>query len=104
MVPISDTVFTIEADMDAPAMADLRDRFHELAQAQQNIAIDMAKVEYIDSSGIGGLVFLYKRLVSAGRQLHLVNVHGQPLHLLTHLRMQGLLEKRESSTKTPVAA
>jgi len=90
--------------MNAPAMADLRDCFHELAQTRQNIAIDMAKVEYIDSSGIGGLVFLYKRLVSAGHELHLVNVHGQPLHLLTRLRMQTLLAKREPSTKPTAAA
>lgn len=82
----------IEQDMDAITMAELRTTFDELAEAKQNVEIDMASVEFIDSSGIGGLVFLYKRLLAGGFKLTATNVGGQPLRLLTHLRMQGLVE------------
>ncbi|MEO1067007.1 MAG: STAS domain-containing protein [Pseudomonadota bacterium] len=82
---------TIDKDMDAVAMADLRATFEDLADAKENVEIDLIDVEFIDSSGVGGLVFLYKRLLANGFKLSVHNVGGQPLRLLTHLRMQGLI-------------
>ena len=90
----------IEEDMDAITMADMKATFDELAEAQEAVEIDMAAVEFIDSSGVGGLVFLYKRLLANGLKLTVTNVSGQPLRLLTHLRMQGLI----ASTATSNAA
>ena len=90
----------IKEDMDAITMADMKATFDELAEAQEAVEIDMAAVEFIDSSGVGGLVFLYKRLLANGHKLTVTNVGGQPLRLLTHLRMQGLI----SSTSTSNAA
>lgn len=81
----------IDQDMDAITMAEMRDTFDALADANENVEIDMAAVEFIDSSGVGGLVFLYKRLLANGHKLTVVNVGGQPLRLLNHLRMQGLI-------------
>jgi len=90
----------IEEDMDAITMAEMKATFDELAEAQEAVEIDMAAVEFIDSSGVGGLVFLYKRLLANSLKLTVTNVKGQPLRLLTHLRMQGLI----ASTSTPNAA
>ena len=77
--------------MDAATMADMRETFDQLAEAQENVEINMKGVEFIDSSGVGGLVFLYKRLLASGFKLTINNISGQPLRLLTHLRMQGLI-------------
>ena len=90
----------IEEDMDAITMAEMKATFDELAEAQEAVEIDMAAVEFIDSSGVGGLVFLYKRLLANSLKLTVTNVQGQPLRLLTHLRMQGLI----ASTSTANAA
>ena len=90
----------IKEDMDAITMADMKATCDELAEAQEAVEIDMAAVEFIDSSGVGGLVFLYKRLLANGHKLTVTNVGGQPLRLLTHLRMQGLI----ASTSTSNAA
>ena len=90
----------IEEDMDAITMAEMKATFDELAEAQEAVEIDMAAVEFIDSSGVGGLVFLYKRLLANSLKLTVTNVQGQPLRLLTHLRMQGLI----ASTSTASAA
>lgn len=87
----------IKEDMDAITMADMKATFDELAEAQEAVEIDMAAVEFIDSSGVGGLVFLYKRLLANGNKLTVTNVGGQPLRLLTHLRMQGLIASTSSS-------
>lgn len=87
----------IKEDMDAITMADMKATFDELAEAHEAVEIDMAAVEFIDSSGVGGLVFLYKRLLANGNKLTVINVSGQPLRLLTHLRMQGLIASSPSS-------
>lgn len=93
-------ILKIDQDMDAITMADMKATFDELADAGDSVEIDMDAVEFIDSSGVGGLVFLYKRLLANGHKLTVTNVGGQPLRLLTHLRMQGLI----ASTKTSNAA
>lgn len=86
-------VLKIEEDMDAMAMAGLRDIFDDLANTVDNVTLDLSRVSFIDSSGIGGLVFLYKRLVARGHRLQLAAVSGQPLRLLSHLRMDELILK-----------
>lgn len=86
----------VSDDMDAAEMDRLRPLFDELATGKDDVVIDMAGVGFIDSSGIGGLVFLYKRLFSLGRNLSLVNVDGQPLRLITHLRVTNLVAKAEA--------
>lgn len=83
----------ISEDMDAAEMDRLRKLFEELATGSDDIVIDLSGVNFIDSSGIGGIVFLYKRLFALGRQLTLINADGQPLRLLTHLRMTNLFSQ-----------
>ncbi len=52
--------------------------FEELAAANDDVALDVSKVTFIDSSGVGGLVFLYKRLNAKGCKLELSGLAGQP--------------------------
>lgn len=84
-------ILKIEKDMDAAIMAQMRGNFARLAEIRENLEIDMKNVKFIDGSGIGGLVFLYKRLRANGHSLTVRNVGGQPLRLFHHLRMQNLI-------------
>jgi len=84
-------VIPIASDMDAAGMTRLRVEFEQLAQANDDVVLDLAEVGFLNSSGVGGIVYLYKRLRAAGRTLRLVNVGGQPLQLLSHLRLTDLL-------------
>ena len=59
----------IEGDMDASAMADMKDLFEEIAQSHEDVRLDMRNVEFIDSSGIGGVVFLFKRLLASPHEV-----------------------------------
>ena len=77
----------IEGSLDALAVEILRPKFDELIQDQSDVVLNLGKIEFIDSSGIGAIVFLYKRLRSKERKLSLCGVHGQPLELLKHLRI-----------------
>lgn len=85
-------------DLDAGTMATIRVLFEELALGNGPVTLDLSRVSFIDSSGIGGLVFLYKRLTAAGHRLTLSNVAGQPLQLLNHLKLSTVLLETEPTS------
>lgn len=65
--------------------------FEQLAECGEDVAIDMSDVGFIDSSGVGAIVFLYKRLLEGKHKLRLEKLTGQPLQLLTYLRLNDLV-------------
>lgn len=87
--------YKLPEDLDAATMVQLKPEFEKLAQMQSDVVLEMEKVSFIDSSGIGGIVYLYKRLVAAGYRLTISGAHEQPLQLLTHLRLTDLLLERD---------
>ena len=78
----------IPQEFDGFLVDKVRDQLDALiAQNQPAIILDLSHTTFIDSSGIGAIVFLYKRLVSQNRTLHLQQVNGQPLKLMTMLHV-----------------
>lgn len=55
------------------------------------IAIDMSAVRSIDSSGIGAVVSLYKRVLAQGGKLSVMGLHGQPLAIFQLLHLDRLM-------------
>ncbi len=55
------------------------------------VILDMSPVEVIDSSGVGVLVSLNKRLRALGGALRVVGVAGQPLEILKIMRIVQVL-------------
>ncbi len=97
------TVYHVSGDMDAGLMVTLRIDLETLSQGDGDVVIDMKNVSFIDSSGIGGLVFLYKRLVKQGRGLTIVNLNSQPLQMFNYLQLTDLLTHPSSSSKRVTA-
>jgi anti-sigma B factor antagonist len=77
----------ITDDMDAAAMAEMKPLFEELAATDESIAFDLSNVAFIDSSGVGAIVFVFKRLRVRGHEVKLTHVTGQPLRLLNQLQL-----------------
>ena len=77
----------IDDDLDASYVARVRPQIERLAEAGEDVVLDLSKVEFVDSSGLGILVFLHKRLVSKGHKLKIVGLRGQPLQLFTNLHL-----------------
>ncbi len=91
----TDLYLDIEGSLDALAVEILRPKLDALVQEKSDVVIDMSRIEFIDSSGIGAIVFLFKRLRALQRCLSLVGVHGQPLELLKHLRIDQSIQVHE---------
>lgn len=87
----------MDHDMDAAAMAALRQTFEDLAASGEDVSLDLSGVQFIDSSGVGGIVFLFKRLRERSHTLTLVNVRGQPLRLLQQLQLVFLIASNKAA-------
>ncbi|GAB5990826.1 STAS domain-containing protein [Aeromonas enteropelogenes] len=89
---INDTqVVVLESELDAMAVTELRPLFEKLSLHGGNVLADISDVHFIDSSGIGALVFLYKRLIMNGHQLALICGPGQPHDLLEMLHIDKVI-------------
>jgi anti-anti-sigma factor len=81
-------VLTLEGEFDALAVADARPTLESIiANTEQNIVMDFSKVDFLDSSGVGCVVFLFKRLYAAKRSLVLQGLRDQPRRLIQSLRI-----------------
>ena len=84
-----DLVIQLHGDFDAAGSASIRSELEDIAaQAQpQHVFLDLRNVSFIDSSGVGAIVFLYKRLQEKTRQMRIVGAQGQPKELMELLRI-----------------
>ncbi|RMH41719.1 MAG: anti-sigma factor antagonist [Alphaproteobacteria bacterium] len=64
-----------EPRVDAAIAIDFKDWFLPLATApQETVVIDMAKVEFLDSSGLGAIVAVLKALTPSGKSVALAGL------------------------------
>jgi len=75
---------TLSGELDAYGSSTIHPVFENLVESKniRNVSINMKSVEFIDSSGIGEVVFLFKRLRESSRSLELVGVQGQVKEVL----------------------
>ncbi|TDP01074.1 STAS domain-containing protein [Marinomonas balearica] len=81
-------VLELAGEMDCVAVAESKDILEKIPQDfAGDIVFDLSKVTFIDSSGIGAIVFLFKRLREEERALLITGLNGQPKELMTLLRI-----------------
>jgi anti-sigma B factor antagonist len=86
------TTVRIEGELDAVTVTELRPFIDELVEKKHpRIVVDLSGLRLIDSSGVGALVFLYKKSKEYGGG---VTVHGlcdQPMSIFKLLRLDRVL-------------
>jgi len=85
-------------DLDAGSIAPVKELFSEYAESNQNIVIDLTDVHFMDSSGVGAIVFLYKRLLAKQLDVIVIGLHGQPEQLFEMLQLNRSLECHSTMT------
>lgn len=90
-------VIELQSKFDADTVNEVRGHFDYLIKhCAGDVLVDMSSVNELDSSGIGALVFLYKRLKIESRDLGLLGVNGKPDELLTMLRINQTIKQYEN--------
>lgn len=79
----------LNGDFDSLNIIQVREELEQtiMNSTADNVVLDLSNVDFIDSSGIGAIVFLYKRLHGSQRHLELIGAKGQPKQLLQLLRI-----------------
>ena len=71
----------------------LREKVNELFDSgQQNVLLNLEKVSYMDSAGIGELVACYKRAKEKGGSVKLLNPSGKVYDLLQLTKLEEVFE------------
>ena len=85
----------IEEDLDANTVEAMRGELDRLATLTDDLEIDMTRVRFMDSSGIGAVIFLFKRCRARGYKISVTGLNGQPLKLMQHLGIASLVSAQE---------
>jgi anti-sigma B factor antagonist len=73
--------------------AALREKIRELCEADvQRIILNLAAVDYIDSTGLGGLVISFTSIKKAGGALKLLNLSRRNIELLILTKLTTVFE------------
>jgi anti-sigma B factor antagonist len=85
-------VLHLEGALDAVSAPDIRPTIEQLVRDKPlRITVDLAQLRLIDSSGVGALVSLYKRVRANGGQVEIVGLCQQPLAIFKLLGLDQLL-------------
>lgn len=87
-------------DFDAEFAVLARSHFEDIADTWNgDVRLDFMQTHFLDSSGIGAIVFLYKRLSARNLGLDITNVDGQPLEVLRSLRIDRVIPVNRNRLK-----
>jgi anti-sigma B factor antagonist len=87
------TTLKVDGELDALTAADLRPALDALvAERPREVTVDLSELRLIDSSGVGALVSLYKRVRAQGGDVRFVGLVDQPLAIFKLLRLDVVFE------------
>ena len=90
-IDLNTTTLTLSifGDLDAAgsreAQVDIDDVIYN--DGHPEIEVDFSEVQFLDSSGVGAIVYLFKRVTERERNMRLDNVSAQPLEIMKLLRI-----------------
>lgn len=86
-------VLAIMGRLDALSAPEMRPSIDEMvARRVQRVVCDLGELTMIDSSGVGAIVSLFKRLRTLGGDVKLAGLQGQPREIFHLLRLDRVFE------------
>lgn len=84
----TETRLELEGALDALTAPEIRPIFDKVvADGRKRVTVEIHKVTMIDSSGIGAIVSLFKRIKAEGGQVLVVGARDQPLAVFKLLKL-----------------
>jgi anti-sigma B factor antagonist len=83
-----ETVLEIDGTLDAVTAPELRTVVDELVnERRKSVTLELSSLRLIDSSGVGVIVSLFKRIRANGGQVKIVGLRDQPRAIFRLLRL-----------------
>jgi anti-sigma B factor antagonist len=83
-----ETTLKIEGTLDAVTAPELRTVVDDLVnESRKDVTLELSSLRLIDSSGVGVIVSLFKRLRAIGGQVRIVGLRDQPRAIFRLLRL-----------------
>src|ERR1700760_2293301 len=87
------TVLSLQGNLDAATAAGLKQEVIGIADAKKTkVAVDLAQLTLIDSTGVGVLISLFKRVRALGGVVHFAGLVAQPKEIFRLLRLDRSLD------------
>jgi anti-sigma B factor antagonist len=87
------TTIRIEGSLDALSTSELRPVIDALVtENRAEVTLNLSALRLIDSSGVGAIVSLYKRLRAQGGKVHVRGLKDQPLAIFRLLRLDRVFD------------
>jgi anti-sigma B factor antagonist len=87
------TVLRVRGELDALSCPELRAVVDTISSmGKRVVTVDLSELRLIDSSGVGVMVALYKRVRANGGEVRFVGVTAQPLVIFKLLRLDRAFE------------
>jgi anti-sigma B factor antagonist len=90
-------VLAIKGRLDAVRVGAVREEIAGLpGKGHPRVVLDLAELDWIDSSGVGALVVLYKNARAKGGEVKVANLQRQPREIFRLLRLETAFEVLDS--------
>jgi len=87
------TVLHIRGELDALSCSEIRPVLDSIVEnGSRSVMVNLSELRLIDSSGVGAIVSLYKRVRANGGDVRFVGVTAQPLVIFRLLRLDRAFE------------
>jgi anti-sigma B factor antagonist len=87
------TVFSLKGNLDALTAPSLKKEIEGLLAARRIFVVfDLSNLELIDSSGVGAIVSLFKRVRTLHGDVKIAQLTGQPAEIFKLLRLDRAFE------------
>jgi anti-sigma B factor antagonist len=88
----NESVLSIGGELDALSVEELRPIIDRIeGDRPSRVLVDLSRLRLIDSSGVGAIVSLFKKVKAYDGSLAVVGVHDQPLAILQLLHLDRVL-------------
>ena len=96
------TVVEVAGELDLHTSPPLREHVLQLIDGgTEHLAIDMTKVDFMDSSSLGSLVMCLKRMRERDGRMVLAGVAGTPMKVLNLTGLDRIFELADSTAELP---
>jgi anti-sigma B factor antagonist len=98
------TTLKVRGELDALSAPELRPLLDDLVQQRRrDVTVDLSDLRRIDSSGVGALVSLYKRVRAQGGEVRFAGVTAQPRIIFKLLRLDLVFALGEEAAPEDVS-